>query len=106
MIIEFANNKVERICNDANYAKKLLPPKVCNSLQILMIRLASYESFDCFYKFAVLKKYRAHELQGDKKGIISLSIDYSYRMELKIKVEKIGNQDVITILEVSNHYGD
>ncbi|MFQ7034531.1 MAG: hypothetical protein ACLRTQ_01960 [Candidatus Borkfalkia sp.] len=106
MIIEFANKKVEKICNDANYAKKQLPLKVCKSLQILMVRLFAYENFDCFYKFDVLKKYRAHELQGDKKGIISLSIDYSYRMEVKVKVEKIGNQDVITILEVSNHYGD
>ena len=106
MIIEFANKKVEKICNDTNYAKRLLPLKVCASLQNLMFRLASYDRFDYFYTFAVLKKYRAHELQGDKKGIISLSIDYSYRMELKIKVEKVGNQDVITILEVSNHYGD
>lgn len=106
MIIEFANKKVEKLCNDANYAKKQLPLKVCLSLQNLMVRLASYESFDPFYKLAVLKKYRAHELQGDKKGIISLSIDYSYRMELKIKVEKVGLQDIITILEVSNHYGD
>lgn len=106
MIIEFANKKVEKICNDANYAKRLLPLKVCVSLQNLMFRLAAYDRFDYFYTFAVLKKYRAHELQGDKKGIISLSIDYSYRMELKIKVEKVGNQDVITILEVSNHYGD
>lgn len=106
MIIEFANKRVEKICNDAEYARKILPPKACNALQILMIRLASYETFDCFYKFDVLKKYRAHELQGDKKGIISLSIDYSYRMELIIKVEKVGNQNIITILEVSNHYGD
>ena len=106
MIIEFANKKVEKICNDANYAKRLLPLKVCVSLQNLMFRLASYDRFDYFYTFAVLKKYRAHELQGDKKGIISLSIDYSYRMELKIKVEKVGSQDGITILEVSNHYGD
>lgn len=106
MVIEFANKRVEQICNDANYARQRLPLNVCNSLQILMVRLASYETFDCFYKFAVLKKYRAHELKGEKKGIISLSLDYSYRMEVKIKVEKIGNQDIITILEVSNHYGD
>ena len=106
MIIEYANNKVEKICNDTNYAKKLLPLKVCISLQNLMVRLASYESFTPFYTLSVLKKYRAHELQGDKKGIISLSIDYSYRMELKLKIENIGNQDVITILEVSNHYGN
>lgn len=106
MIIEYADKKVEKLCNDANYAKRHLPLKVCISLQNLMFRLASYEAFDPFYKFAVLKKYRAHELQGDKKGIISLSLDYFYRMELKIKVEKVGNQDVITILEVSKHYGD
>ena len=106
MVIEYANKRVERVCNDANYARRHLPLNVCNSLQILMVRLASYETFDCFYKFAVLKKYRAHELKGEKNGIISLSLDYSYRMEVKIKVEKIGNQDMITILEVSNHYGD
>lgn len=106
MIIEYANKKVEKICNDANYAKKLMPPTACNSLQILMVRLASYDKFDYFYKFDVLKKYRAHELQGNKKGITSLSIDYAYRMELTVKIEKIGNQDMVTILEVSKHYGD
>ena len=59
-----------------------------------------------FFRYAVLKKYRAHALQGDKLGIVSLSLDYAYRMEVQVKVEKVEGQDVITILEVSNHYGD
>lgn len=106
MIVEFAIHKVEKLCCDANYAQRQLPPKICSALQVLMVRLLSYPSFDCFYRYAVLKKYRAHALQGDKQGIVSLSLDYAYRMEVQVKVEKVEGQDVITILEVSNHYGD
>nr|DAP53579.1 MAG TPA: Killer protein TOXINS, BIOFILMS, CELL METABOLISM.25A [Caudoviricetes sp.] len=47
------------------------------------------------------------KLKGDKAGITSLRVDYQYRMELKIEVTKSENgDDIITILEVSNHYGD
>lgn len=69
MIIEFANKKVEKICNDANYAKKQLPLKVCKSLQILMVRLFAYENFDCFYKFDVLKNTERMNYKAIKKEL-------------------------------------
>mgnify|MGYP002518437490 FL=1 len=60
-----------------------------------------------FAKNPVFSKYRYHELKGDKKGVKSLSIDYSYRMTLIIEIVGTGeDSDEINILEVTNHYGD
>lgn len=106
MIIKYADKKTERVCNDEKYARKKFPPSTCKELQKLMVYLSTYDTLDYFRKLTILRKYRYHELQGKEKGIISLYIDYQYRMELKLKVEKIDGQDVILILEVSNHYGD
>ena len=53
------------------------------------------------------RRYRYHELTGDKRGIKSLSIDHGYRMTLTLEiVGTADNCDEILILEVSNHYGD
>lgn len=106
MVINYANNKIERICHDSKYANKIFPQIVVEKLGKLMYYLSAYDSIDYFYKLNVLKKYKVHELQGDKKGILSLALDYSYRMELRVIVENKEGQDVIKILEVTNHYGD
>lgn len=106
MIIEYANNKVERICNDEQSALKIMQPSTCLRLKVLMTRLHGIDRIDLFRTQSHLRKYRYHELQGAKKGIISLSIDHQYRMELRLKLEIKDGEDIITILEVSNHYGD
>lgn len=106
MIIDYANKDIENICNNQQYASRKYPKQICKKLHELMVKLDSYDSIHYFYTLKVLKNYRCHELKGNKKGIISLSLDEKYRMELKVKIEKIDGKDVIIILEVSNHYGD
>lgn len=106
MIIKYANGRIEKICNNSRYALKYYPKKVVCNLEKLMYNLAAYDNLDQFRKLNVLKKYNIHELCGDKKGIISLRVDYSYRMGLKLLIKNINDQDVIEILEVTNHYED
>jgi plasmid maintenance system killer protein len=104
MRISFKDREVERICNESDYCLKKYPPKIVNALQLLLTRLAAYPKFEAFNSPMLRTKYRTHELQGDKKGIYSLSIDYSYRLTLTVYIQEI--EDEIIILEVSKHYGD
>lgn len=106
MIIRFANDHIKKICNDYRYALKSYPKVVCDKLCILMYQLASVEKINSFQTKQSLRKYRLHQLKGDKQGILSLSVDRKYRMELVLEIEKIDGEDIIKILEVSNHYGD
>ena len=107
MVIRYANDEVERICNSEQYARQYYPPAVCGRLKNLMVRLAATDKFYVFYQSDMLrKKYKCHQLKGKKKGIVSLSIDRSIRMELIVEHEIVDGKEVITILEVSNHYGD
>ena len=104
MRIDYANNKIEKICNDENYARRYLPPKACGNLKTLLVRLAATAHFDAFWKKPWLDKYHTENLKGRKEGIISLRIDYTNRMELIVEIKK--DEDYIKILEVIGHYGD
>lgn len=104
MLIEFRNKKVERICNDYKTACREFDKNTANSLAFLMKQLSIVKHIGIFYSNPLFKRYRVHELNGDKKGITSFSISYSYRMETII--ETLIEEDKIKILEVSNHYGD
>lgn len=107
MIIKFKDNYIRRLCNDSNYARTELPDKVVDSLQILLNRLRQYPTFSTMYGPMMQKKFRTHPLKGEKKGIISLSLDKKYRMTLTVSEEKdINGEDIIKLLEISNHYGD
>lgn len=108
MEIHFKDNKIRRLCNDEAYARQKFQPKIVQGLKILVSKLSLYQKFDVFCSTDFLRqKYRPEELQGDKIGLKSLRIDHSYRMTLTVAVEENENgEDIITILEVSNHYGD
>ena len=106
MDIGYKDKSTQKLCEDAEYASKKLPPKVVTNLQELMYKLSVTATFDKFQNNPANKKYRIHKLQGDKKELIALKLDYQYRMTIKILVTNINNRDEITIWEVSNHYGD
>lgn len=105
MIIGFANNRIEKICNNSKEAfKEFGNKKVVKHLAELMLDLHATKHIEPFYTNPIFKKYRAHELIGDKKGITSLSVDYAYRMTIIVEIQVV--EDEITILEVNKHYGD
>ena len=105
MKIGFANKKIERICNENKEAlKEFGNKKIANNLAALMLNLRVTKHIEDFYTKPIFKKYRAHELIGDKKGITSLSVDYAYRMTIIVTIQVV--EDEITILEVNKHYED
>ena len=105
MKIGFANKKVEKLCTKSSDAlKEFGNYKIVKNLAELMLDLEYTEHMQDLYVKPMLKRYRVHELTGNKKGLTSLRIDYSYRMTLTVEV-KI-QEDEITIMEVSKHYGE
>lgn len=107
MEIHYKDNHLKRVCEEPEYAMQFYQPKIVHSLQLLMSRLDSNKTFDVFYKAQAYRRYKAHPLKGDKKNIVSLRLDYSYRLELIVLAEKNERgEDILTILEVTNHYGD
>lgn len=108
MIITYKSKHTEKLCTDYKEMKRFFSSELLsNKLAILMTHLKHIDHLQEFVLNPLFKKYRYHELSGDKRGIKSLSIDYSYRMTLTLEV--IANQDgedTIKILEVSNHYGE
>lgn len=108
MVILYANKKTEKLCSNFDEMKKFFSSELrARKLAVLMTQLRNLDHIEIFVTSPVLKPYRYHELQGAKKGIYSLSIDYSYRMTLTIEIlGKTDGQDTIKILEVTNHYGD
>lgn len=105
MILDFDNKKIEKICKDSKYAlKEFGNNKVVRNLAELIGDLRATKHFEDFYSKPIFKKYRAHELIGDKRGITSLRVDYAYRVTLVVTVEVI--EDKALILEVNKHYED
>lgn len=107
MEIKYSNKRVEKYCNDqAAMFKHLKNNNVVRKLQILMEDLEFFQHITDFVTVPKLAKYRIHDLTNNKQGIKSLSIDYSYRMELTVEfyAETVDGEDIITILEVSKHY--
>lgn len=103
MEIRFKDKNLEKICNDPAYAMRNCPVGVVPKIQELMYHLNALEKFNMFYRVPALRKYNAHPLKGDKKGIISLYLGYHYRMEVIVSEFQI---DIVKIMEVTNHYGD
>ena len=108
MVVLYKNKKTEKLCSDFDEMKKFFSSAVtAQKLATLMTNLKNIDHINDFATLPVFKKYRYHELHGDKQGIRSLSIDYSYRMTLIIEIlGTIDGEDTIKILEVTNHYGD
>lgn len=107
MVIRYNDKKVEKYCNDFSVANKLFGMKIAKCLAVLMNDLAYVKRLSDFNSNPMLRRYNLHELTGQKQGIKSLRVDYSYRMEIALMVMAVdGSEDEILILEVSKHYGD
>lgn len=108
MEIHYKDKEIEKICNDEKYALKQFQPRIVQELKLLHSRLHMSQYFNVFYTCDPWRnKYQPEKLKGDKAGITSLRLNRKYRMELTIEVTKgLSGEDIITILEVSNHYGD
>ncbi len=102
MDIGFKDNETRRVCSDEGYARMQYPPKVVLNIKKLIIQFMAVDSFDKFRYNPMNRKYNIHNMKGTEKYLISLRLDYSYRMTVKLEV----NNNKIIIWEISNHYGD
>lgn len=107
MKIYYNNKTVEQYCTDYKSAIKYFrDARVVKKLAELMTDLRFFGSILDFKDVPKLQRYRLHDLIGNKQGIKSLSVDYTWRMEIRVEfyAETVDGEDVITILEVSRHY--
>ena len=69
--VEYINSKIERICTDQNYQKKVMAEQEARHLQKLMVKLFSAENLFFFMKPPNRKHY-LEKLEGKRKNQLSL----------------------------------
>lgn len=76
MEITYANNKIERQCNQQAEMKKLFSndKSLVEGLQTLMTLLAEMDNIDVFGKDGMLKGYNLERVIGSKNGAYSIRI--------------------------------
>ncbi len=95
MIISYKNNKIKKICEDAQRAEKYLGSDGARKLKIRLVELQAFP-------LEILLRDRVggcHKLTGDRKGQIAMSLNEPFRLIFIVK--KI---DTATIIEVSLDY--
>lgn len=110
MIIGFANNKIERLCNNPDKfgPKEGLPKKIIQELKLALSIMKNMDS--CADFFTKANKGFMLEKLTNKKGLMSIRLNRKYRLtfyeinheENKTYFEIKG----IEIVKVDNHYGD
>ena len=114
MKIVYKDKKIERLCNDEEYANKYIGKDVTIKLMKVIYLLRNVSSLSDIY---VYKSLNLHKLKGDLKDLYSIYLgkNTGYRLiikpmndELEIIVIKDTKEfkDVknIEIVEVSKHY--
>lgn len=77
MDIDFASNKLQKICNDHSVAVRKLGINCATKLRNRMDDLRAAPSLE------VLRPPfpgRCHELKGDKEGVLSLDLEHPFRL--------------------------
>lgn len=76
MEITYANNKIERQCNQQSEMKKLFSndKSLVEGLQALMTLLAEMDNIGVFGKDGMLKGYNLERVIGSKNGAYSIRI--------------------------------
>lgn len=114
MKIVYKDKKIERLCNDEEYANKYIGKDVTIKLMKVIYLLRSVSSLSDIY---VYKSLNLHKLKGDLKDLYSIYLgkNTGYRLIIKPmndELEIIVIKDTkefkevknIEIVEVSKHY--
>ena len=114
MKIVYKDKKIERLCNDEEYANKYIGKDVTIKLMKVIYLLRSVSSLSDIY---VYKSLNLHKLKGDLKDLYSIYLGKNTGYRLLIKpmndeLEIIVIKDTkefkevknIEIVEVSKHY--
>ena len=99
MLVYFRTSQLERAFIESNRAVPRWGEPVARTYITRIIELANAQDFADIRKLASL---RAHPLKGDRKGQWALAMTGRWRLI----VEPSRDGRTVTILEVSQHYGD
>ncbi len=111
MVIHFRSNKLEKIFSSE---KELTRSYGVEQAKILMRRVSELGTVRCLADLRLLPQVRAHELTGDRKGQISITVRQPYRLILLTANEPVpqlpdGGLDwslvtEVTVIEVVNYH--
>lgn len=111
MLIHFRNTKLEKTFSSE---KELTRSYGAEQARVLMRRVSELKAARCLADLRLLPQLRAHELAGDRKGQISLTIRQPYRLILLPANEPVprlenGGLDwaattAVTVIEVVDYH--
>lgn len=79
MVIHFRNKKLEKVFSSE---KELTRTYGTEQGRVLMRRMSELKAARCLADLRLLPQLRAHELTGDRKGQISITVRHPYRLIL------------------------
>lgn len=97
--LRFRTNALRRNFEDTRRAERAWGRVVGNKYNDLLTIIQSLPSFNDIYLFP---RFRAHPLRGNRQGHISLTLTGRWRLIVAHDQES----ETVTVIEVSNHYGD
>lgn len=80
MIIEFRSNRIKKICENENKARKKYGAKLAKKL---IQRIYQLQAFDNLNQIPHTPPFRKHKLKGDFDGCFSVDITAGYRLIFK-----------------------
>jgi len=98
--VAFANNKLEKYFRDHKEAEKKFGKQVATRYIQRVTIIQSTQSIDELQKLPGL---RCHPLKGVKQGVWAVKLVGRYRLTFTVEGE---SENLIRLLEVTNHYGD
>ena len=102
MIVKFKNDYLERLfTGDTLKGKPKYSDGVITKFKKVILILKNAESSIELSKFMGLN---FEALKGNKKGLYSIRIDQSYRLEFKLENDVIQLTEIAIIEEFSKHY--
>ena len=109
MELTYKNDKLQKLCEGANYNKELVKKYGVEVAKKLPKRIKELKAFNSLNDVPTSLPYRRHKLSGDLKERFAVNITGQYRLIFRQKENNIIIEDLrkikeIEIMEVSKHY--
>ena len=109
MELTYKNDKLQKLCEGANYNKELVKKYGVEVAKKLPKRIKELKAFNSLNDVPTSLPYKRHKLNGDLKERFAVNITGQYRLIFRQKENNIIIEDLrkireIEIMEVSKHY--
>lgn len=99
MEIIYKNKKLEKICKDASFAKRVYGEKMAQKIQFRIDEIIAADCLDILVKFKI---GRCHMLSGKLKGLYSIDLIQPWR--LLFSIEKILDKEIVMVKEILDYH--